>query len=75
MSTKDTSDDFTRQLGTPWQGKNKGNVLTFTENKAKRYEINKRLGRIAATAAAAFRKITGRTKEQLDKNVKQNPLV
>ena len=29
----------------------------------------------AATAAAAFRKITGRAKEQLDKNVKKNPLV
>ena len=44
----------------------KGNVLTFTDDKAKRYEINKRLGRITTTAAVAFRKITGRGKEQLD---------
>ena len=44
----------------------KGNVLTFTDDKAKRYEINKRLGRITTTAAATFRKITGRGKEQLD---------
>ena len=48
----------------------KGNVLSFTNDKAKRHEINKRLGRIAATATAAYRKITGRAKEQLDKNVK-----
>ena len=41
----------------------KGNVLNFTDDKAKRYEINKRLGRIAATATAAYRKITGRAKE------------
>ena len=40
----------------------KGNVLTFTDDKAKRYEINKRLGRITTTAAVAFRKITGRGK-------------
>ena len=53
----------------------KGNVLSFTDDKAKRYEINKRLGRIAATATAAHRKITGRAKEQLDKNVKKNPFV
>ena len=45
----------------------KGNVLSFTDDKAKRYEINKRLGRIAATGTAAYRKITGRPKEQLDK--------
>ena len=31
----------------------KGNVLSFTDDKAKRCEINKRLGRIAATATAA----------------------
>ena len=49
----------------------KGDVLSFTDDKAKRYEINKRLGRIAATATAAYRKITGRAKEQLDKNVKK----
>ena len=49
----------------------KGNVLSFTDDKAKRYEINKRLGEIAATATAAYRKITGRAKEQLDKNVKK----
>ena len=49
----------------------KGNVLNFTDDKAKRYEINKRSGRIAATATAAYRKITGRAKEQLDKNVKK----
>ena len=48
----------------------KGNVLSFTDDKANRYEINKRLGRIAATATAAYRKITGRAKEQLDKNFK-----
>ena len=48
-----------------------GNALSFTDEKAKRYEINKRLGRIAATATAAYRKITGRAKEQLDKNVKK----
>ena len=53
----------------------KGNVLSFTDNKAKRYEINERLGRIAATATAAYRKITDRAKEQLDKNVKKNPFV
>ena len=44
----------------------KGNVLTFTDDKAKRCEIKKHFGRIAATAAAAFRKITGRAKKQLD---------
>ena len=49
----------------------KGNVLSFTDDKAKRYEIKKRLGRIAATATAAYRKITGRAKDQLDKNVKK----
>ena len=49
----------------------KGNLLSFTNDKAKRYEINKRLGRIAATATATYRKITGRAKEQLDKNVKK----
>ena len=49
----------------------KGNVLTFTDDKAKRYEINKCLGRIAATATAAYRKITGRAKEKLDKNIKK----
>ena len=49
----------------------KGNVLTFTDDKAKRYEIDKRLGRIAATATAAYRKITGGAKKQLDKNVKK----
>ena len=49
----------------------KGNVLSFTDDKAKGYEINKRLGRIAATATTAYRKITGRAKEQLDKNVKK----
>ena len=48
----------------------KGNVLTFTDDKAKRYEINKRLGRIAATATAAYRKITGRAKEKY-KNIKK----
>ena len=53
----------------------KCNVLSFTDDKAKRYEINKRLGRIAATAAAACRKITGRAKEQLQENVKKNPLI
>ena len=31
----------------------KGNVLNFPDGKAKRNEINKRLGRIAATATAA----------------------
>ena len=49
----------------------KGNVLSFADDKAKRYEINKRLGRIAATTTAAHGKITGRAKEQLDKNVKK----
>ena len=49
----------------------KGNELSCTDDKAKRYEINKRLVRIAATATAAYRKITGRVKEQLDKNVKK----
>ena len=49
----------------------KGNVLSFKDDKAKRYEIKKRLGRIAATATAAYRKITGRAKDQLDKNVKK----
>ena len=53
----------------------KGNVPSFTDDKAKRYEINKRLGRIAATATAGYRKITGRAKEQLDKNVKKNLFV
>ena len=53
----------------------KGNVLNFTDDKAKRYEINKRLGRVPATATAAHRKITGREREQLDKNVKKNPCV
>ena len=48
-----------------------GNVLSFTDDKAKRYEIKKRLGRIAATATAAYRKITSRAKDQLDKNVKK----
>ena len=52
----------------------KGNVLSFTDDKVKRYEINKRLGRIAATATATYRKITGRAKEQFDKNVKKIPL-
>ena len=49
----------------------KGNVLNFTDDKAKRYEINKRLGRIAATATAAYRKKTGREKEKFNKNVKK----
>ena len=49
----------------------KCNVLSFTDDKAERYEINKRLGRIAATATAAYRKITGRAKEQLHENVKK----
>ena len=53
----------------------KGIVLSFTDDKAKRYEINKRLGRIAATATAAYKKITGRANEQLDKNVKKNQFV
>ena len=48
----------------------KGKVLSFTDDKAKRYELNKRLGRIAATAAAVYRKTTSGTKEQLGKNVK-----
>ena len=46
-------------------------VLNFTDDKAKRCEINKRLERIAATATTAYRKITGRANEQLDKNVKK----
>ena len=49
----------------------KGNVLSFTDDKAKRYEINKPLGRIAATVTAVYMKITGRAKEQLGKNVKK----
>ena len=49
----------------------KGNVLSFTDDKAKRYEINKRLGGIAATPIAAYRKITGREKEQLEKMSKK----
>ena len=49
----------------------KGNVLSFTDDKAKRYEINKHLGRIVTTTTAAYRKITGRAKEQLDKNGKK----
>ena len=49
----------------------KGNVLSFTDDKAKRYEINKCLGRIATTAAAAYGKITGREKEQQYKNIKK----
>ena len=53
----------------------KGNAMSFTDDKTKRYEIKKRLGRIAATATAAYRKITGKAKEQLDKNVKKNPFV
>ena len=48
-----------------------GNVLNFTDDKAKRYELNKSLGRIAATATAAYRKITGRAKEQFHQNVKK----
>ena len=38
----------------------KGNVLNFTDDKAKRSELNKSLGRIAATATAACRNNTGR---------------
>ena len=53
----------------------KGNVLSLTDDKAKRCEINMRLGRIAATATAAYGKITGRAKERLDENVKKNPFV
>ena len=49
----------------------KGNILSFTDDKAKGYKINKRLGSIAATATAGYRKITGRAKEQLEKNVKK----
>ena len=49
----------------------KGNVLSFTDDKAKLYEINKRLGRIVGTAAAVYRKTTSRAKERLDKNVKR----
>ena len=49
----------------------KFNVLSFTDDKAKRYEIHKRLERIAATATTAYRKITGGAKEQLDKNVQK----
>ena len=33
----------------------KGNVLNFTDDKAKRYEINNLLGRIAATARAVYK--------------------
>ena len=47
-------------------------IVSFTDDKAKRYEINKCLGRIAATATAAYGKITGGAKEQLDKNAKKN---
>ena len=46
-----------------------GNILSFTDDEAKRYQINKRLGRIAAAATAAYRQITGRTKEQSDKKI------
>ena len=53
----------------------KGTVLRFTDDKPKRSEINERLGRMAATVTAAYRKITGRAKEKLDKNVKKNSFV
>ena len=49
----------------------KGNVLSFTDDMAKRCEINKHLGGIAATATAAYGKITGRAKERLDRKVKK----
>ena len=49
----------------------KGNVLSFTDDKAKRHEINKHLAKIAGTAAAVYWKTTGRAKKQLENNVKK----
>lgn len=47
----------------------KDDVLHFTYDKAKKYEINKHLGRIPKTAAAVYTKTTSRAKEHLHKNV------
>ena len=49
---------------------NKGNIIRFTDDKGTTNDINKCLGRVAGTAAAVYRKTTGRAKEELDKNVK-----
>ena len=45
--------------------------MSFKDYKIKRDEINKRLVRIAETAAAVYRKTTGRAKKQLERNAKK----
>ena len=48
-----------------------GSVLRFTDDKATRNDIRKRLGRIAVTASAVYRKTTSMAKEELHQNVKK----
>lgn len=51
----------------------KGHVLSFTDDKAKRHEMNKNLATLAGSVANLFRKTKGRTKQELVNKVKKIP--
>ena len=75
MSEKSSAKNFELDYTFLLEVSIKGNVLRFTDDKATRNDINKRLGRVAGTAAAVYRKTTGRAKKELDKNAKKLPCV
>ena len=49
----------------------KGHVLSFTDDKAKRHEMNKSLATLAGSVANLFRKTKGRAKQELVNKVKK----
>ena len=49
----------------------KGHVLSFTDDKAKRHEMNKGLATLAGSVANLFRKTKGRAKQELVNKVKK----
>lgn len=51
----------------------KGHVLSFTDDKAKRHEMNKSLATLAGSVANLFRKTKGRAKQELVNKVKKIP--
>ena len=48
----------------------RGNILRFTDDKAKRDEINQHLAKIAGSVATLSRKTKGRAKQQLENRVR-----
>lgn len=50
----------------------RGSILHFTDNKAKRHEINKHLAKIDGSETTLYRKTKGIEKQQLENKVKNS---